>query len=116
MTLEWITGTIALGPDNHRRQRGRPPRAMGERVLQMFLRHALARRVLPRRQCTRATLKIAPNGDLVALDFGIMGRLDEYTRRVYAEILMGFIRKDYRRVAEVHLRRAMCPPTAISTF
>jgi ubiquinone biosynthesis protein len=31
-----------------------------------------------------------------------MGRIDEYTRRVYAEILMGFIKKDYKRVAEVH--------------
>jgi len=39
---------------------------------------------------------------LVIFDFGIMGRIDEYTRRVYAEILMGFIKKDYRRVAEVH--------------
>jgi ubiquinone biosynthesis protein len=38
----------------------------------------------------QGNLKVAPNGDLVALDFGIMGRIDEYTRRVYAEILYGF--------------------------
>jgi ubiquinone biosynthesis protein len=46
----------------------------------------------------------------VALDFGIMGRIDEYTRRVYAEILYGFIRKDYRRVAEVHFEAGYVPP------
>ena len=38
-----------------------------------------------------------------------MGRLDEYTRRVYAEILMGFIRRDYRRVAEVHFEAGYVP-------
>ena len=38
-----------------------------------------------------------------------MGRIDEYTRRVYAEILMGFIRKDYRRVAEVHFEAGYVP-------
>jgi ubiquinone biosynthesis protein len=38
-----------------------------------------------------------------------MGRIDEYTRRVYAEILMGFIRRDYRRVAEVHFEAGYVP-------
>jgi ubiquinone biosynthesis protein len=57
----------------------------------------------------QGNLKIAPNGDIVVYDFGIMGRLDEYTRRVYAEILFGFIRKDYRRVAEVHFEAGYVP-------
>ena len=33
-----------------------------------------------------------PKGEIIAYDFGIMGFIDEYTRRVYAEILYGFIR------------------------
>ena len=37
---------------------------------------------------------------------GIMGYIDEYTRRVYAEILFGFIRRDYHRVAQVHFEAA----------
>jgi ubiquinone biosynthesis protein len=57
----------------------------------------------------QGNLKVAANGDIIAYDFGIMGRLDEYTRRVYAEILMGFIRKDYRRVAEVHFEAGYVP-------
>ncbi len=61
------------------------------------------------RTCTRGNLKIAADGDIIALDFGIMGRLDDYTRRVYAEILLGFIRKDYRRVAEVHFEAGYVP-------
>jgi ubiquinone biosynthesis protein len=35
--------------------------------------------------------------------------LDEYTRRVYAEILFGFIRRDYNRVAEVHFEAGYVP-------
>ena len=58
----------------------------------------------------QGNLKVAPNGDIIALDFGIMGRLDEYTRRVYAEILYGFIKRDYQRVAEVHFEAGYVPP------
>ncbi len=71
----------------------------------MFLRHAL-RDGYFHADYASGNLKSPPVGDIVALDFGIM--VDEYTRRVYAEILMGFIRKDYRRVAESAFRSGLC--------
>ncbi|MCV6583943.1 MAG: AarF/UbiB family protein, partial [Marinibacterium sp.] len=49
------------------------------------------------------------NSDIIAYDYGIMGHIDEYTRRVYAEILFGFIRRDYKRVAEVHFEAGYVP-------
>ncbi|NHX27352.1 2-polyprenylphenol 6-hydroxylase, partial [Escherichia coli] len=49
------------------------------------------------------------SGDILCYDFGIMGRIDEYTRRVYAEILYGFIKRDFRRVAEVHFEAGYVP-------
>ncbi len=82
--------------------------ALSERVLQLFLSHAL-RDGYFHADMHQGNLKIAPNGDIIALDFGIMGHIDEYTRRVYAEILFGFIRKDYRRVAEVHFEAGYVP-------
>jgi ubiquinone biosynthesis protein len=91
---------------------GHDRKALATRVLQMFLRHAL-RDGFFHADMHQGNLKVAPNGDIVALDFGIMGRIDEYTRRVYAEILYGFIRKDYRRVAEVHFEAGYVPPTAM---
>jgi ubiquinone biosynthesis protein len=57
----------------------------------------------------QGNLKVDAAGNLVAYDFGIMGRLDDYTRRIYAEILFGFIRRDYRRVAEVHFEAGYVP-------
>jgi ubiquinone biosynthesis protein len=74
----------------------------------MFLNHAL-RDGYFHGDMHQGNLKVAANGDLIAYDFGIMGRIDEYTRRVYAEILFGFIRKDYQRVAEVHFEAGYVP-------
>ena len=76
--------------------------------MQLFLNHAL-RDGFFHGDMHQGNLKVAPNGDLIAYDFGIMGRIDEYTRRVYAEILFGFIRKDYKRVAEVHFEAGYVP-------
>lgn len=107
MTLEWVDGlnaTDLAGLD----AAGHTRKILAERVLQMFLRHAL-RDGYFHADMHQGNLKIAPNGDIVALDFGIMGRIDEYTRRVYAEILYGFIKRDYRRVAEVHFEAGYVP-------
>ena len=108
MTLGWAEG-VAAGDIAAIEAAGHDRRALGERVLRLFLLHAL-RDGYFHADMHQGNLKIAPNGDIVALDFGIMGRLDDYTRRVYAEILMGFIRKDYRRVAEVHFEAGYVPP------
>src|SRR4030081_3272886 len=43
-------------------------------------------------------------GHIVPVDFGIMGRVDEDTRGYLAELLVGFLRRDYRAVAEVQFR------------
>lgn len=107
MTLDWAEGinasdVAAIDAAGHNRTE------IGKRVLEMFLRHAL-RDGFFHADMHQGNLKIAPNGDIIALDFGIMGVLDEYTRRVYAEILFGFIKKDYKRVAEVHFEAGYVP-------
>lgn len=107
MVLEWAEG-IALGDLEKLQATGRDLGELGTRIIHMFLRHAL-RDGFFHADMHQGNMKLAPNGDLIALDFGIMGRIDEYTRRAYAEILMGFIRKDYRRVAEVHFEAGYVP-------
>lgn len=108
MTLDWAEGE-ALGDNAALDALGLDRNALGERVLQLFLRHAL-RDGLFHGDMHQGNLKVTAAGDIVALDFGIMGRIDGYTRRAYAEILFGFIRKDYRRVAEVHFEAGYVPP------
>ncbi|HZA66576.1 MAG TPA: 2-polyprenylphenol 6-hydroxylase [Geminicoccaceae bacterium] len=53
---------------------------------------------------------IDPNGDLVPVDFGIMGRLDRPTRRYLGEMLLGFLSADYQRVADIHFAAGYVPP------
>jgi ubiquinone biosynthesis protein len=107
MTLDWAEG-INLADNAAIDAAGLDRKVLGARVLQMFLSHAL-RDGFFHGDMHQGNLKVAANGNLIAYDFGIMGRIDEYTRRVYAEILMGFIRKDYRRVAEVHFEAGYVP-------
>ncbi|MEE2705243.1 MAG: 2-polyprenylphenol 6-hydroxylase [Pseudomonadota bacterium] len=54
-------------------------------------------------------LFIDKKGTLIVVDFGIMGRLDNKTRRFLGEILLGFISRNYRRVAEVHIEAGYVP-------
>ena len=107
MTLDWAEG-INLADNAALDLAGHDRKALGARVLQLFLSHAL-RDGLFHADMHQGNLKVAANGDIIAYDFGIMGRIDEYTRRVYAEILMGFIQRDYRRVAEVHFEAGYVP-------
>jgi len=107
MTLDWADG-IALGDNAALDAAGQDRSALGKRVLSLFLRHAL-RDGYFHADMHQGNLKVAANGDIIAYDFGIMGHIDEYTRRVYAEILFGFIKRDYKRVAEVHFEAGYVP-------
>ncbi len=107
MTLDWVDGVAihdldALDAAGHNRTE------LGRRVLQLFLSHAL-RDGFFHADMHHGNLMIAANGDIIAIDFGIMGHIDDYTRRVYAEILYGFISRDFRRVAEVHFEAGYVP-------
>ncbi|MCV6584479.1 MAG: 2-polyprenylphenol 6-hydroxylase, partial [Marinibacterium sp.] len=107
MTLGWADG-VSLGDNDAIDAAGHDRRVLSERVLTLFLRHAL-RDGYFHADMHQGNLKVAPDGDIIAYDFGIMGHIDEYTRRVYAEILYGFIKRDYRRVAEVHFEAGYVP-------
>ncbi|MBS0519828.1 MAG: 2-polyprenylphenol 6-hydroxylase [Proteobacteria bacterium] len=48
-------------------------------------------------------------GCIVPVDFGIMGRVDADTRVYLAELLVAFLRRDYRAVAEVQFRAGYVP-------
>ena len=107
MTMDWAEG-ISAGDNAALDAAGHDRKQIGERILQLFLSHAL-RDGFFHADLHQGNIKVAANGDVIAYDFGIMGRIDEYTRRVYAEILFGFIRRDYKRVAEVHFEAGYVP-------
>lgn len=107
MTLGWAEGA-PIGDNAALDAAGHDRSVLGARVLHLFLSHAL-RDGFFHADMHQGNMKVAANGDIIAYDFGIMGHIDEYTRRVYAEILFGFIQRDYYRVAEVHFEAGYVP-------
>jgi len=60
---------------------------------------------------------VAPDGQYVALDFGIMGTLTDVDKHYLARNFIAFFRRDYRRVAEVHVESGWAPPgTRVDEF
>jgi ubiquinone biosynthesis protein len=107
LTMEWIDG-IALSDHARLEQARIDLPELGRKIIQSFLRHAL-RDGFFHADMHPGNLFLDEAGRLVAVDFGIMGRLGPKERRFLAEILLGFITRDYRRVAEVHFEAGYVP-------
>ncbi len=107
LTMEWIDG-IALNDRAKLEAAGIDLPDLGRKVIQNFLRHAL-RDGFFHADMHPGNLFVDTAGRLVAVDFGIMGRLGLKERRFLAEILLGFITRDYHRVAEVHFEAGYVP-------
>jgi ubiquinone biosynthesis protein len=108
LTLEWIDAT-PLSDRARLQARGLDLPKLGRAVIQTFLRHAL-RDGFFHADMHPGNLFVDSDGRLVAVDFGIMGRLGPKERRFLAEILYGFITRDYHRTAEVHFEAGYVPP------
>jgi ubiquinone biosynthesis protein len=60
---------------------------------------------------------VAANSQYVALDFGIMGTLTAIDKHYLAQNFLAFFRRDYRRVAEMHIESGWIPPdTRVDEF
>ena len=107
LTLDWIDGT-PLSDRARLDAAGFDLKALARAVIQTFLRHAL-RDGFFHADMHPGNLFVDADGNLVAVDFGIMGRLGPKERRFLAEILYGFITRDYLRIAEVHFEAGYVP-------
>jgi len=107
ITMEWVEG-IKMSDTEALRASGHDLKAIANALNQSFLRHAL-RDGFFHADMHPGNLFVAPDGDIVAVDLGIMGRLSKPERRFLGEILYGFIQRDYRRVAEVHIEAGYVP-------
>ncbi|GHF12804.1 putative protein kinase UbiB [Kordiimonas sediminis] len=107
LTLEWVDG-IRLADSEKLQAAGHDLEYLGERVVQVFLKQAV-RDGYFHADLHQGNLIVEEDGTIVAIDFGIMGRLSKKERRFLAEILYGFIMRDYRRVAEVHFDAGYVP-------
>jgi ubiquinone biosynthesis protein len=107
LTCEWIEGT-SLADLDALQTRGIDLPDLARSLVQNFLRHAI-RDGFFHADMHQGNLFVDEMGRLAAVDFGIMGRLSPKERRFLAEILYGFITRDYLRVAVVHFEAGYLP-------
>ncbi len=109
LTTSWVEG-VRMRDLAAIRARGFAPAELAKRLVRVFLRTTL-RDGYFHADLHHGNLKVAPDGAVVAFDFGIMGRIDEETRRAYAEILLSYLTRDYHRGARAHFEAGYVPPT-----
>lgn len=107
MTLDWVDG-VKISERERLIAAGHDPKALASRLVNAFLRQAIAEGFF-HADMHQGNLFVRDNGDIVAIDFGIMGRIDRRARMWLAEILYGLITGNYRRVAEIHFEAQYVP-------
>lgn len=108
LTLEWIDGT-PISDRDALRAKGFDLEALGLTVIRGFLRHAM-RDGFFHADMHQGNLFVDANGQVVAVDFGIMGRIGATEQRFLAEILHGLITRDYYSAAAIHFEAGYVPP------
>jgi ubiquinone biosynthesis protein len=106
-TLEWV-GAAPIGDFAALDARGLDRARLARTVIEVFLTQALHKGFF-HADMHQGNLMVDGEGRLVLVDFGIMGRLDEKTRRTFAEIIHGFVTRNYQRTAEVHFEAGYVP-------
>lgn len=106
LTMDWLDGTPLTDPAALSGNVNRVD--LGNAVTRGFLTHAIEHGVF-HADMHEGNMMVLPDGRLGLLDFGIIGRIGENERRFLAEILYGFIRRDYTRIAEVHFEAGYVP-------
>lgn len=107
MTIEWVDG-IKISDVEALRDAGHDLPLLARRLVLAFLTQAISAGFF-HADVHQGNLFVRPDGTIVAIDFGIMGRIDTRARQWLAEILYGLITGNYRRVAEIHFEAQYVP-------
>ena len=107
LTLDKVEG-VSIREQKELKDLGVDLKKLAENLIQHFLKQAV-RDGFFHGDMHQGNLFVNNKGDIIPVDFGIMGRLDKNNRKFLAEILYGFIQRDYNKVAEVHFQAGLVP-------
>ena len=107
LTMEWARGW-PLSDAGALTQPGLDRQAMADNLIRAFLSQALDHGVF-HADLHEGNLFAAAPAALTAVDFGIIGRIGPPERRYLAEILWGFLNRDYEAVARTHFDAGYVP-------
>nr|WP_277754053.1 2-polyprenylphenol 6-hydroxylase [Porphyrobacter sp. GA68] len=107
LTIEWIDG-IKISNIPALQAAGHDLKLLASRIVLTFLNQAITAGFF-HADMHQGNLFVEADGTIVAIDFGIMGRIDRQARVWLAEILYGLTTGNYRRVAEIHFEAQYVP-------
>lgn len=107
LTLEWVDG-VKISSTEELAARGHDLEELAARLVLTFLNQAISGGYF-HADMHQGNLFIEDDGTLVAIDFGIMGRINRRARLWLAEILYGLTTGNYKRVAEIHFEAKYVP-------
>jgi len=110
LTLDKVNG-VSIREFHKLKEQGVDLKKLAENLIQFFLRQAV-RDGFFHGDMHQGNLFVDKEGNIIPVDFGIMGRLDKSNRKFLAEILYGFIQRDYVKVADVHFQAGLVPQEA----
>ncbi len=110
LTLDKVEG-VSIREHQSLKEHGVDLKKLAENLIQFFLKQAV-RDGFFHGDMHQGNLFVDSKGNIIPVDFGIMGRLDKNNRKFLAEILYGFIQRDYVKVAEVHFQAGLVPQNA----
>jgi ubiquinone biosynthesis protein len=110
LTTSWMNG-IPIRDHAAIDAAGIDRKALAAKLLQSFLRHAIRDGYFHADMHPGNLFADPRTGDVIAVDFGIMGRIGKSERRFLADILYGFISRNYRLVAQRHFDIGYVPKT-----
>ena len=110
LTLDKVDG-VSIREQDLLKKSGVDLKKLSENLIQHFLKQAV-RDGFFHGDMHQGNLFVDQIGNIIPVDFGIMGRLDKNNRKYLAEILYGFIKRDYVKVAEVHFEAGLIPQNA----
>ena len=115
LVLDKIEGTSIRNIDQLKKQEINLKK-LSRNLIQHFLRQAV-RDGFFHADMHQGNLFVNNNGEIIPVDFGIMGRLSKNNKRYLAEILYAFINRDYKKVAKVHFLAGLVPKnTSLEEF
>ena len=110
LTLDKVNG-VSIREYEKLKEQGVDLKKLAENLIQFFLKQAV-RDGFFHGDMHQGNLFVDKKGNIIPVDFGIMGRLDKDNRKFLAEILYGFIQRDYVKVADVHFQAGLVPKDA----
>ncbi len=107
LTLEWVDG-IKISDLDGLKAAGHDLPALANTLVLTFLRQAISEGYF-HADMHQGNLFVHADGTIVAIDFGIMGRINKQARVWLAEILYGLTTGNYKRVAQIHFDAQYVP-------